>query len=117
MSEPLSIASAGRSGTLPATRAECPKERPCPHARCRHNLKIEIRSGRIYETKAVASCALDIADEGEHSQVEVAHALGTSRQRVQQLEETAIAKLKRSARTRARLAIFLEDEPELRQGW
>lgn len=42
------------------------------------------------------SCALDVADEGEHTQDEVADAMGITRQWVQQVEARAMAKLRRA---------------------
>jgi DNA-binding XRE family transcriptional regulator len=42
------------------------------------------------------SCALDVADEGEHTQEEIAEAMGVSRQWVNKVEAVALAKLRRA---------------------
>lgn len=55
---------------------------PCPYVMCRYYLEAPD-----------ASCALDVANQGEHTQGEVADLLGCSCQRVQQIEVRAIRKL------------------------
>jgi len=68
----------------PATRAGCADlPRPCPALGCR------------YHTGGPRSCVLDIAEDGGWTQAEVAEELGVGQNRVQQLEEVALRKLKR----------------------
>ncbi len=70
-------------GPPPKTRADCESgERPCPWRTCRHHFD-----------GPTESCALDVADRGEHSQVEIAELMGLSRQRIQQLEVMALEKV------------------------
>lgn len=64
---------------LPVTRADCPRERPCPHASCRYHLP--------------TACALDLAERGAHTAEAVAEHLGVSRERVGQIERAAFRRL------------------------
>ena len=85
----------------PATRAECPTQRPCPHLACRHNLAVDRETpGRPHHGTHNAprrardgGCALDVATEGEHTTRAVAGLLGVSTRRVQQVEGRARAKV------------------------
>lgn len=95
----------------PATRAGCANvPRPCPHILCRHHLLLEARPG--HELKAledgVDTCALDVAErgpamratpgpDGPATLAEVGAILGTSRERVRQVEAVALGKLMRHA--------------------
>lgn len=85
----------------PRTRGDCVHgPRPCPWA-CRWSLLYEVteRGGlKILHPDANGapdpdyvgpSCALDVADAGEHTLEEVAVLLNISRERVRQLEEAA----------------------------
>jgi hypothetical protein len=57
----------------PRTRGDCVDgPRPCPWVSCRYYLAHEEQS-----------CALDVADQGEHTPAEVAAYLGVTRQRVE----------------------------------
>jgi hypothetical protein len=63
----------------PRTRGDCiDGPRPCPWVDCRHHLLSE-----------EYSCVLDVADEGWHTQQEVASILGVSQQRVDFIEKRA----------------------------
>ena len=99
----------------PPTRAGCADiPRPCERYACRHNNHVETeRPGRPHDGHAPAprllpqharerieSCAMDLADRGPLSPSGVAAQLGTTRERVGQLEERA--------RTKVGLALLLE---------
>lgn len=73
---------------LPRIRGDClaggfNEARPCLVTQCRHHL-----SGIDH------SCALDVADEGEHTLEEVAEIMNLSRERIRQLEWRALRKLR-----------------------
>jgi hypothetical protein len=79
--------------------------RPCPHIRCRHHLRAELRRGVLREVhpgQSLAdlrlSCSLDVADAGGVTLAEVGEMLGVSRERVRQIERAALAKLRRAIR-------------------
>lgn len=82
----------------PRTRGECADvPRPCPHRACRYSLLVELR--KRPPSSPEASCALDLADGGEHTLAEVGAVLGVSRERIRQIEEGALEKLARRAKT------------------
>lgn len=87
-SKSISLTPPDPEGPVPTKRSDClpggsNEARPCRWMSCRHHL-----AGK-------ASCALDVAEEGPHSKEEVAEYLGISRQRVQQIEDLVLFKLKR----------------------
>jgi DNA-directed RNA polymerase sigma subunit (sigma70/sigma32) len=51
----------------------------------------------------VESCALDVADRGDHTLNEGGEMLGVSRERVRQIEEQALHKLATNPATRRQL--------------
>jgi DNA repair ATPase RecN len=65
---------------------DCPKQRgrkiPCTLTQCRY-----------YERHAKLSCALWEAENGEHKLEEIGDILGLSRQRIEQIQRQALAKL------------------------
>lgn len=91
---------------LPLTRGECEEvPRPCPYVSCRMNLFLDVspRTGSIklnhpdLEPDEVAfSCALDVAELGPATLEEVALVFNWVRERVRQVEDIAIEKLRRS---------------------
>jgi hypothetical protein len=93
---------------FPRTRAECvDAERPCPWIRCRHHLYLEVAPGGLVvnfpdrELEDLPdTCALDVAARGDHTLEEVAQRLNVTRERVRQIEVTALAKLRLPALTR-----------------
>lgn len=86
----------------PRSRAECEDgPRPCPYAGCRYHLGYEVlRTGSIVEVYSGTeiwdmphTCALDFA-ETPHTLDEVGAVLQLTRERVRQIEEQALAKLR-----------------------
>lgn len=86
---------------LPLNRGECvDAPRPCLFTNCRFHIATPMASGRGYHGTPTESCALDVAARGEHTTVEVGEAMGISKQRVMQLENSALKKLARNAAAR-----------------
>jgi hypothetical protein len=87
----------------PRTRAECADSlRPCPHVSCRYHLYLDIssRTGAIKLNfpdlevwELEISCALDIADTGSVKLEDVGALMNVTRERVRQIELTALSKL------------------------
>lgn len=105
----------------PTKRGHCQGEGLCPFARCRYNLAVDVSSSgallvsgqramtlkpRRYDFEqwsdvltdsmvdASVSCALDVADSGEHTLTEIGALLGVCRERARQIEESALEKLR-----------------------
>jgi hypothetical protein len=99
----------------PRTRAECPDRRPCPFALCRMHLGVDVTDrgalivvggpGEPWELEQ--TCALDLAERGGMSLQAVADVMHLSRERVRQLQEDAIAKIRQRP---GALAELLEQE-------
>lgn len=92
---------------IPATRAECLQgedaQRPCPYVSCRHHLYLGVneRTGSVklnFPHMEVwdlpESCALDVADRGEMTLEAVGELMSLTRERVRQLETSALEKLR-----------------------
>ncbi len=92
----------------PRTRGECPAEGPCPFVSCRFNLYLDVvDSGSIQFNfpdlevdDLVETCALDIADRGPVILEEVAQAMNLTRERVRQIEASALAHVHKRGRWR-----------------
>jgi hypothetical protein len=109
----------------PKTRGECVGvPRPCRFSSCPHHMRQEVdkATGHILirhpdlEIEAMpVTCSLDYADDGGHTLEEVATAFGLTRERIRQIEEVAIRKIKRAG------DVALELPPEPRSpagtGW
>ena len=68
---------------MPRTRGDClAGPRPCPWTGCRYHLG-----------PARESCALDLAGRGGMTLDEIGALLGVTRERIRQIEGTALAKL------------------------
>lgn len=97
--------------TRPRTRAECADvPRPCPFVSCSHNLYLDVTvtSRNIKfnfpdrepsEMSPDASCALDVADDGGATLEDVGQFMNLTRERVRQLEERALKKLRLKTET------------------
>jgi hypothetical protein len=96
-----------RATPRPRTRADCLEggpnaARPCPFVSCRHHLGLEVqpKSGGVRELggwmeDGLPSCALDVADQGEHSLERISRYVGTARERIRTIQEIAQARMKR----------------------
>lgn len=73
-------------------------EAVCRQTQCRYHL--EHRGPWDHELRPTRDCALAVANEGSHTREEVAVVLGVSEERVRQLEESALRKLRNSAALR-----------------
>lgn len=86
----------------PFTRGDCKDgPRPCPHKTCVHNLGFEIRLNPIGNVATCTtyegcewSCSLDVADAGGATLEEIGLIWGITRERVRQIEATALRKIK-----------------------
>jgi hypothetical protein len=77
--------------SLPRTRGDCiGGPRPCPALACRYHLD-----------SPSESCALDVADRGPHTLEQIAVVVGLTRERVRQIEDKAIRKVRRALARRA----------------
>lgn len=90
----------------PKTRGDCiGGVRPCPWAGCRHSLVIDVSPcGSIKinnpDREAAESCALDVADRGEHTLDAIGEMTNLTRERVRQIEVMGLRM------TRRRLAVL-----------
>ena len=87
----------------PVTRTDCANvSRPCPYVACRHNLYLdETRGGSILLNfpdeepgDLVQSCVLDLAEQGGMVLGDVGAVLGVTRERVRQLRDRALKRLR-----------------------
>jgi len=106
---------------LPATRAAClpggsNEARPCAFASCRHHLYLDVnpRNGNIklnFPDREVEelrqTCALDVADEGDATLEDIGVMMSLSRERIRQLEDVILAKLRDAS---PELADYLDAE-------
>jgi hypothetical protein len=90
----------------PKTRGECAGgERPCPWVSCAHHLYLDVDSWNgsvklnfpdLEVSEMRESCALDVADRGETTLEQVGEITNLTRERVRQIEEHAMRKVRRS---------------------
>lgn len=105
----------------PRTRAGCAVEGACPFVSCRHHLLLDVTDQGALHTigqRAISlrmksfqdwaenaatqvdmakyTCSLDVADDGEHTLDEIGKILGVTRERVRQIENRAMEKLRKS---------------------
>jgi len=85
---------------MPCTRGDCVDgPRPCAFVHCRYHLASKILPGsRRLKVRSIEpakdTCALDVADRGPHTLEEVGTFLGITRERVRQIELTALLKIR-----------------------
>jgi hypothetical protein len=101
--KPIPIIVKEPDGPRPMKREDCltggaNAQRPCRWHSCRYHLSSTTTAGREIPTEPGVlnpTCALDVADRGEHSLEEVGEILGVTRERIRQIEAVALAKLKK----------------------
>lgn len=108
----------------PRRRGECADGcRPCPFVSCAYHLALDVtpegalRFAHGHEPEDLEAmtqtCALDVADDGCRSVVEVAEMMGISRQQTAQLEATALRKLAAAMKQQSSPAL-LREQPVLK---
>lgn len=89
----------------PQHRRDCLQgERPCPFVSCRYHLYLDVQSngkilfphGEVDLDQLPQTCALDVADHGEHVLSEVGEVIGLTRERIRQIEEIALRHLRQA---------------------
>ena len=89
--------------TRPRTRADCiDGQRPCPWYSCPHHLALVrvLKTGEVrLQSRSVEampeSCALDVADDGPRSVVEIAELLGVAPKNVHAVLGRAVGKMRK----------------------
>lgn len=94
----------------PKTRGDCADvPRPCPWVACRYHLyltvneetgSIKFNFPHLRPDELEESCALDVADEGEHSLEAVGELCNMTRERARQLEARTLAKVEKAKEMR-----------------
>ena len=96
----------------PKTREECHKgHRPCPYVGCVYNLYLDVscKTGSITlnfpdkqpeDMNPAFSCALDVADEGGATLMDLGEFMNLTRERIRQIEAKAIARIPKWGKTR-----------------
>lgn len=89
----------------PKTRGDCVNGiRPCPYVGCSHHLYLEVKkNGNITvsfpditpDEMTTPSCVLDVVDSGDATLEEVGQHVNITRERVRQIEERGIKKLRK----------------------
>ena len=88
----------------PRCRADCVDgPRPCPWVSCRHHLGLDISGvGSLKQRTDVEldalteTCALDVAERGGERLEAIGEMLGLTRERVRQVQEDALRKVRRA---------------------
>jgi hypothetical protein len=87
----------------PPTRGHCAEAvRPCPWVSCRFHLYLDVRADGVLRVnfpdrepdEMLASCAIDLAEDGPRTLEQVAGLMGMSKERARQIEEGALVKLR-----------------------
>jgi len=100
----------------PRTRADCiDGPRPCPWVGCRYHLYLSVspETGAVNLThpncepwELEETCALDIADRGGTTLEEIARYYNRTRERIRQIEEIGLRKIRCSKRRRSYIGDF-----------
>lgn len=78
----------------PPTRGDCKDgPRPCPHTICRYHLVDDISRKAKEDFELSETCALDVADKGEHTLREIGQVLGMTREGSRYVILCAVTKL------------------------
>ncbi len=102
----------------PRLRSECQDgPRPCPFVSCQHHLYLDVMpNGSIkFNFPDVApedmpeSCELDVADRGSQRLIDVGAVMNLTRERVRQVEETALAKVRAHLQLGTDVRSYLDD--------
>ena len=90
----------------PATRLECKENmRPCPHVGCKYHLYLDINKSNgsikfnfpdLEFDELDQTCALDIIEKGESTLEDIGKHMNLTRERVRQIQDNVIMKLKKS---------------------
>lgn len=87
----------------PPNRSICEQGvRPCPYVSCRYHLYLDVRGDGVLRVnfperepdEMMASCALDMAEDGPRTLDQVAGLMGMSKERARQLEASAFEKIR-----------------------
>jgi len=88
----------------PKTRGDCKDGvRPCPWVSCRFHLYLEVNNntGSMFTPFAekepwelAETCSLDVGDQDEHTLEQVAELIGVTRERIRQIQDRALVKLR-----------------------
>lgn len=99
--------SLGETEPRPATRAGCIyAQRPCPFVSCKHHLYLDVKKSNgsikvnfpdLEPDELRESCTLDVAAKGGVPLEVVAEVMNLTRERVRQLEEIALRKMRAAA--------------------
>ena len=95
----------------PRSRAACARGlRPCPWVGCRWHLALVSLDPLLIldPSTMLHTCALDVADKGGQTLEEVAQIYGLSRERIRQIEERMLERLRPRA---PGLAVYLDSDP------
>ncbi len=105
---------------MPRRRSDCLKRRkPCPWVRCKHHFMWlmwdKLRDKSDHEiadciTKMKSSCVLDMVDKYREMTLEqVGQVLNLTRERIRQIEEKAITRVRKPTKERAPILEDLRD--------
>ena len=88
----------------PQTRKGCQQvPRPCPYVGCKYNLYLDVNPAtgtiklnfpQLEPHEMRESCALDLAEQGGLNKKEVGKVLNLSRERIRQIQDEAVGKLR-----------------------
>lgn len=90
----------------PRVRSDCDRvQRPCPYVGCKYNLYLDAPKSDTaihynfphlepWEMSVHGSCTLDIAERGAVTLAQIGEALNLTRERIRQIEERALRRLR-----------------------